>query len=98
MGLAGRVAGVTGAAHGIGAAIADALAPGGAKVPRVDKEPTALDGSAVTAADLTAPPAVADLFTALGPVDILVNTAGGVVGQVGKPLEEVIQDEWGSVG
>ena len=75
MSLAGRVAVVTGAAHGIGAAIADALAADGAKVHRVDKQPTALDGSALTAADLADPFAVNDVFTAVGPVDILVNTA-----------------------
>ena len=89
MSLAGRVAVVTGGAHGIGAAIADALAADGAKVHRVDKQPTALDGAALTAADLTDPAAVDDVFAAVGPVDILVNTAGGVVGQVGRPLEEV---------
>ena len=53
MSLAGRVAVVTGGAHGIGAAIADALAADGAKVHRVDKQLTALDGSALTVADLT---------------------------------------------
>jgi 3-oxoacyl-[acyl-carrier protein] reductase len=97
MSLAGRTAVVTGAAHGIGAAIADALAADGAKVHRVDKEPTALDGSAVTAADLTDPAAVDGLFAAVGPVDILVNTAGGVVGQTGRPLEEVTPEAWRSV-
>jgi 3-oxoacyl-[acyl-carrier protein] reductase len=97
MGLAGRFAVVTGAAHGIGTAIADALAADGAKVHRVDKEPAALDGSAVTAADLTDPAAVADLFAAVGPADILVNTAGGVVGQVGRPLEDVADDAWRAV-
>jgi 3-oxoacyl-[acyl-carrier protein] reductase len=97
MSLAGRVAVVTGGAHGIGAAIADALAADGAKVHRVDKQPTALDGSALMAADLTDPNAVNDVFTAVGPVDILVNTAGGVVGQVGRPLEEVPVDAWRTV-
>src|ERR1700677_4706524 len=93
MSLAGRVAVVTGGAHGIG----DALAADGAKVHRVDKQPTALDGSALTAADLTDASAVNDVFTAVGPVDILVNTAGGVVGQVGRPLEEVSEDAWRAV-
>ena len=97
MSLAGRVAVVTGAAHGIGTAIADALAADGAKVHRVDKEPTALDGSALTAVDLTEPSAVDDFFAAAGPVDILVNTAGGVAGQVGRPLEEVDADAWQAV-
>jgi 3-oxoacyl-[acyl-carrier protein] reductase len=97
MSLAGRVAVVTGAAHGIGAAIADALAADGAKVHRVDKEPVALDGSPLTAADLTDRVAVEDFFTAVGPVDILVNTAGGVAGQVGRPLEDVPAEDWQAV-
>jgi 3-oxoacyl-[acyl-carrier protein] reductase len=97
MSLAGRVAVVTGAAHGIGTAIADALAADGAKVHRVDKEPAALDGSPLAAADLTDPAAVGDFFTAVGPVDILVNTAGGVVGQVGRPLEDVQDEDWQAV-
>jgi 3-oxoacyl-[acyl-carrier protein] reductase len=97
MGVAGRVAIVTGAAHGIGSAIADALAADGAKVHRVDKEPSALDGSPVTAADLTDPAAVDGLFAAVGPVGILVNVAGGVAGQVGRPLEEVTGDAWRAV-
>jgi 3-oxoacyl-[acyl-carrier protein] reductase len=97
MSLAGRVAVVTGAAHGIGSAIADALAADGAKVHRVDKEPVALDGAPLTAADLTDRVAVDDFFTAVGPVDILVNTAGGVVGQVGRPLEDVPEEDWQAV-
>ena len=97
MSLAGRVAVVTGAAHGIGGAIADALAADGAKVHRVDKEPAALDGSPLTAADLADPVAVSDLFASVGPVDILVHAAGGVVGQVGRPLEEVPAEAWHAV-
>ena len=31
------------------------------------------------------------------PIDILVNCAGGVCGQVGKPLEEVLDDDWHAV-
>lgn len=29
-----------------------------------------------------------------GSLDVLVNNAGGVAGQVGRPLEEVTEDEW----
>ncbi|HET7585186.1 MAG TPA: SDR family oxidoreductase [Gemmatimonadaceae bacterium] len=32
-----------------------------------------------------------------GRVDILVNNAGGVLGQTGKPLEQVTDDEWRSI-
>jgi hypothetical protein len=40
-------------------------------------------------ADLSVSAAVAEFFAGAGPVDILVNCAGGVAGQVGRPLEEV---------
>ena len=29
-----------------------------------------------------------------GAVDILINNAGGVLGQVGRPIEEITQTEW----
>src|SRR4029079_7659171 len=32
--------------------------------------------------------------TATGRVDVLVNNAGGVLGQVGRPLEEIAAEEW----
>jgi 3-oxoacyl-[acyl-carrier protein] reductase len=85
--LTGRTAVVTGTAHGIGAAIAAALADHGATVRGVDKD----------AADLTNATAVRDFFAALGHVDILVNNAGGVCGQVGRPLEEVSDEDWHDV-
>jgi 3-oxoacyl-[acyl-carrier protein] reductase len=86
-GLTGRTAVVTGTAHGIGAAIAQALADEGAAVHRVDKD----------VADLTSPEAVREFFAAAGAVDILVNNAGGVCGQVGRPLEDVTDDDWQQV-
>ena len=37
---------------------------------------------------------VAETQKASGRIDILVNNAGGVVGQTGRPLEEVSAAEW----
>lgn len=95
MGLAGKTAVVTGTAHGIGSAIAGALRAAGAKVHGVDKEAVAADSA--SQADLTDPAAVREFFASIGPVDILVNSAGGVCGQVGRPLEEVTDDAWRAV-
>ena len=36
-------------------------------------------------------------MAAIGRVDVLVNCAGGVVGQVGRPLEEVSDADWRAV-
>ena len=82
-----RVAVVTGTAHGIGTAIAAALAADGATVHGVDKDTV----------DVTDAAAVAGFFAGIGPVDILVNNAGGVVGQVHHPIEEVTDDDWHAV-
>jgi 3-oxoacyl-[acyl-carrier protein] reductase len=82
--LTGKTAVVTGVAHGIGSGIAAALREAGADVHGVDKDTV----------DLTDSTAVHDFFTGLPPVHILVNNAGGVVGQVGQPLEDVTDAQW----
>jgi 3-oxoacyl-[acyl-carrier protein] reductase len=82
--LHGRTALVTGTAHGIGSAIAAALEQHGATVHGVDKDTI----------DVTDRDQVAALVERIGPVHILVNNAGGVVGQVGRPLEEVSDGDW----
>jgi 3-oxoacyl-[acyl-carrier protein] reductase len=82
-----QVAVVTGTAHGIGTAIADLLEGQGIEVHRVDKD----------AVDLADSRAVDKFFASIGPVDILVNCAGGVVGQVHHPIEDITNEQWSVV-
>ena len=79
-----KVAVVTGAEHGIGSAIAESLLQAGHVVHGVDRKE----------ADLSNSSEVANYFAQIGHVDILVNCAGGVVGQVHHPLEEVTDGQW----
>ena len=85
--LSGKVALVTGTAHGIGTAIAAGLEEDGATVHRVDRD----------TADLSDSRQVAALVGRIGRVDILVNNAGGVVGQVGRPLEDISDEDWRAI-
>jgi 3-oxoacyl-[acyl-carrier protein] reductase len=82
-----KVAVVTGTAHGIGAAIVAALETDGFRVHGVDKDTV----------DLTDSAAVNDFFAQVGEVDVLVNNAGGVVGQVHHPIEEITDEMWSAV-
>ncbi len=107
--LAGRTALVTGAAHGFGRAIALALAGVGAEVIACDllaeglAETAALAGPRCRARplDVTDEAAVAGLFADLAAegtrVEVLVNNAGGVLGQVGRPIEEVTLAQWRAI-
>jgi 2-dehydro-3-deoxy-L-rhamnonate dehydrogenase (NAD+) len=78
---------VTGGASGIGAATAAWLRAAGVRVVTVDLAPGADE-----TLDVTDPDAVDGLRDALGPVGILVNSAG-VVGP-SRPLVELRLDEW----
>lgn len=96
---------VTGAAHGFGRAIAQSFASLGATVWGCDLEPTGLDETRagavgrleVRTCDVTDPAAVRALVAEAGVVDVLVNNAGGVLGQAGRPLEEVTSADWNAV-
>ena len=108
----GTTAMVTGAAHGFGRAISLAFAGRGAAVWACDvladelRETAALCRAAggvcqahvVDVRDRDAVEAgVAVAARASGRVDILLNNAGGVLGQVGQPLEQVTPEAWRAI-
>ncbi len=108
----GKTAIVTGAAHGFGRAISLAFAERGARVWACDvlgdelaetrRACEAAGGTCqVRTVDVRDKAAVdrlvAEASAAAGLVHIVVNDAGGVLGQVGKPLEEVSPAEWQAI-
>ncbi len=100
----GQVALVTGAAQGIGQATALALRDGGAHVIACDIDAARLQAFAAQAGlealtlDITSRAACHDAVARLadhhGRLDVLVNAAGGVLGQVGRPVAEVDEASW----
>ena len=99
-----RVALVTGAAQGIGRAIATALVESGARVhlADIDADGVAATGAAIGAVphavDLGSPEAAQALIDAIvakeGRLDLLVHAAGGVRGQVGRPIAQITEADW----
>jgi 3-oxoacyl-[acyl-carrier protein] reductase len=111
-GIDGRIAIVTGAAHGFGRAICQALADAGARVWAVDVMAAELAQTArlchdaggdcqAREVDITdsavVDALVREIAQAQGPVEILVNNAGGVLGQIGQPVESVTPAQWNAI-
>lgn len=103
---------VTGAAHGFGRAIALNFANLGANVTACDIAEKGLEETArlakkqrtliqVRVTDVSDASAVrkmvAETLNSTGRIDVLVNDAGGVMGQIGRPLEEISVTEWRSI-
>jgi 3-oxoacyl-[acyl-carrier protein] reductase len=99
-----RVALVTGAAQGLGQGIAQAFKAAGATVVVADADRAGVEAFARTQG-LTASVfdvggqaachrAVAEIVDRQGRVDILVNCAGGVRGQVGRPIGDIGERDW----
>lgn len=100
----GRRAVVTGAGHGIGRAIARQLASLGAETLAADINEAGLAETGAglarlttAALDVTDGGSIRRAMDAFGAADILVHSAGGVCGQVGKPAETVTPEEWQAI-
>ncbi|HRW07414.1 MAG TPA: SDR family NAD(P)-dependent oxidoreductase [Caldilineaceae bacterium] len=110
--FSGQTVIVTGAAHGFGRAIALAFAERGAQVWGCDLLADELaetkqlcedaggqcEVRTVDVSDRSAVFAlVQEVLEQCDTIHVLVNCAGGVLGQVGRPLEEISEADWNSI-
>jgi 3-oxoacyl-[acyl-carrier protein] reductase len=104
----GRSVAVTGAGHGIGRAIACAFAARGARVFACDMNEAALQVTARTPRietallDITVRAEVRAWVASIekvsgGALDVVVNNAGGVCGQPGRPIEQISDEDWDAI-
>ncbi|MEC8203542.1 MAG: SDR family NAD(P)-dependent oxidoreductase, partial [Pseudomonadota bacterium] len=102
-----RLVVVTGGAQGIGQATASGFKAAGARVHLLDIDSDGVEaaaaeiGTGCSTVDLGDQEAVAaciqEIEAAHGPVDILASSAGGVRGQIGRPISEVSEQDWRTV-
>ena len=102
-----RLVVVTGGAQGIGQATASGFKAAGARVHLLDIDSDGVEaaaaeiGTGCSTVDLGDREAVAacirEIEAAHGPVDILASSAGGVRGQIGRPISEVSEHDWRTV-
>lgn len=104
IGFDGQTVIVTGAGHGFGRAMAQSFMARGAQVYGCDVNAEGLaetarqTGCETVVLDVgqreAVQAAVAKILSVTGRVDVLVNNAGGVCGQAGRPIEEISAEDW----
>lgn len=107
IGFDGQTVIVTGAGHGFGRAMAQAFVARGAQVFGCDINAAGLaetarqTGCETVVLDVgdrdAAQASVTNILSTTGRIDVLVNNAGGVCGQAGRPIEEISAADWQAI-
>lgn len=103
--MSGRVILVTGAAVGFGRETALLFAEAGERVFALDRDSARLSDLPDTVTPLVADlldraaidAVVAEIASRAGPVEVLVNNAGGTQGHMAVPVDELDPDDWNAV-